>query len=297
MRTNKNTSKIILAIIVAFLATMISYSAFSNMQSQLGEQQKLIDLMQRTQAKVYKDNFPYAVSTKDLKAGEIVSEEDVDFKKFDFENKSAFENRSDVVNKVLLKDLAIGQTFTSEHIAKISSDDLALKDGYRALTLPAGSFQGKSPKMVVGSNVDVFSSSADSDWGLENVKILSFEGANAAVGAPKTMDITTASSITFEVPADSIAEFISKSSKGSLTLVARNPGDKKVVRKKSSYTAFNKSYGEGSYSSLPNLPSSVPISNLPGGDLSGLPQPIKPLGSTQSVEIIEANVKSNVTFD
>ena len=297
MRTNKNTSKIILAVIVAFLATMISYSAFSNMQKQLGEQQKLIELMQNTtKSKINKDNFPYAVSTKDLKAGELVADEDVDFKKFDFENKDAFENRSDVINKVLLKDIASGETFTTSHIAKVSNDDITLKEGYRALTLPADKFQGKSSKMAVGSNVDIFNSSGSSEWDLENIKIISFEGAKNAVGISTTPDITSASSITFEVPADSIADFISNASRGGLTLVARNPGDKYVFHKKNSYDSFAKNYKGGSYSSLPNLPSSVPISNLPG-NLSGLPQPIKPQAASQAVEIIEANVKSKVTFD
>lgn len=79
MRTNKNTSKIILAIIVATLATTISYTAFSNMDGQLTEQKKLIESMQKTKASEYNDTYAYAIAVKDLKAGELVSDEDVDF--------------------------------------------------------------------------------------------------------------------------------------------------------------------------------------------------------------------------
>ena len=103
MRKNKNTSKIILAFIVAILATMITYSALNNQQKELDGKEKLIELMQNT--KVQSANvgdYAYAVATKDLKAGELVADGDVDFKQFPHADAKAFENRSDVINKVLL---------------------------------------------------------------------------------------------------------------------------------------------------------------------------------------------------
>lgn len=292
MRSNKNRTKIILAAIVAILASVISYSAFNNMNGQLTEQQKMIELMQKMKSANSKDTYAYAVATSDLKAGEIVSDEDVDFKNFDIINTNAFDNRSDVVNKVLLEDITSGTEFTSAHIAKISSDDTSLKDGYRALTLPATNFSGRSNKMTAGTSVDIYSSAEGNNWVMEKVKIMSAEGAKVP-GASVGLDI--ADTVTFEVPADSISEFISNASKGNLVLVARNPGDKKVYHKRSSAN-----YSGGSISSLPNLPSSVPISNLGGSsasNLSGLPMPIQPMAQSDSVELIEANVKSKVTFD
>lgn len=300
MRSNKNRSKIILAVTVALLATLISYSGFKNMHNQMVEQQQLIAVMQKTTANSAsaKESFTYAVSTVDLKAGEIVADTDVDFKQFNTQDANAFDNRSDVINKVLLKDIKSGETFTTSHIAKISSgDDLSLKDGYRALTLPAESFQGKSDSMKLGSSVDIYSASADNAWMLENVKILSLEnGKNSLASGPPS--ITSASSITFEVPADGISDFIANISKSKLVLVARNANDQKISHK------FSKPAHGGGFNAnamkLPNLPKSVPISNLPGddgGNLSGLPQPIKPMVQQPSVEVIEANVKSKVTFD
>lgn len=302
MRTNKNTSKIVLAVTVAFLATMISYSAFSKMQSQMSEQQKIIESMQTTKTGDQVADYAYAVATKDLAAGEIVSDKDVDFKQFDIENKAAFENRSDVVNKVLLKDIVAGETFTNAHIAKISNDDVTLKDGYRALTLPADNFQGKSEAMKTGSVVDIYSTAVDSNWFLEGVRLVSFESSKPAVPgvAPTAPTIMDASAITFEVPADQIAYFISNVSKGKLMLVTRNASDKAIARKPVKKHTSDMAH---SYPSLPNLPSAVPIANLPGAkgsgadNLSGLPQPIQPTVQQPSVEVIEANVKSKVTFD
>lgn len=302
MRTNKNRTKIILALVVAFLATIISYSAFSNMHNQMEEQQKLISVMQKTRAGEDSENFAYAVSTMDLKAGEIVSDGDVDFKQFDQKNPSGFDSRSDVVNKVLLKDIKSGEVFTSAHIAKISSDNVSLRDGYRALTLPADNFQGKSDSMKPGSSIDIYSASSDDNWVLENVRILSFESNKA--GSSDSTTMTSASAITFEVAENNISEFISNISKGKLVLVARGANDKKVYHKRPSATktknySADESFHSSSSPSLPNLPSTVPISNYTGGgsSLSGLPQPIKPIVQQPAVELIEANVKSKVTFE
>ncbi len=66
---------------------------------------------------------------------------------------------------------------------------------------------------------------------------------------------------------------------------------KKSITKKSNYSA------SGGYGSLPKLPANVPISNMPDQGLSGLPQPLKPEIAPASVELIEANVKSKVTFE
>lgn len=306
MRTNKNTSKIILATAVALLAMIVSFVMFNNMNSQLTDQQKMISAMQKTKPGQGDDSYAYAISTGDLKAGEIVSDEDVDFKQFETINPNAFENRSDVVNKVLLQNITTGSVFTTSHIAKISSDNVSLKAGYRALTLPADNFQGKSDKMQVGSSVDIYSAASDNDWVLENVKIIGFEGKGAATGAstastaPAAVGMTNASAITFEVSASTISEFISNVSKNKLVLVARNANDKRVLHRtpKHAYSSGLGSYRASSMSSLPNLPASVPIKSFSGGsNLSGLPQPIQPVSQSESVEVIEANVKSKVTFD
>lgn len=300
MRTNKNTSKIILAVIVAFLATMVSYSAFSNMQSQLSEQKQLIDVMQKNPANS-KETFAYAVSAKNLKAGEIVADEDVDFQNFDMIKKDAFETRSDVVNKVLLQDIQSGDVFTSAHIAKISGDDTSLREGYRALTLPADSFQGKSATMKQGSFVDIYSASNESPWVLENVRIISFESPKKTSGTDSTSaqqsNIMDASAITFEVSAGNISDFISNVSRTKLVLVTRGASDRKTIHKP---IKSPKTYSASSNSmhGLPNLPASVPISDFQGSSNStGLPEPIQPSVPQASVEVIEANVKSKVTFD
>ena len=311
MRTNKNTYKIILAVIVAFLATMISYSAFSNMQGELTEQKKIIEFMQKNKPNA-DDTFAYAVATSNLKAGEIVSEQDVDFQNFNIDHKDAFEIRSDVVNKVLLKDIASGDIFTSAHIAKISEDDMSLKEGYRALTLPADSFQGKANTMVSGSYVDIYSATGEASWVLENVRIMSLEssqkpssssktagGSTSATAAstPAPVSISDATAITFEVPAARISDVIFNVSKSKLVLVTRGANDRKVSSNKPKVahqypSSFSSSYSSRSMGVLPKIPASPPIS-----DFSGLPQPIQPLAPQNSVEVIEANVKSKVTFD
>lgn len=300
MRTNKNTPKIALAITVALLATLISYSTFSSMRKQVEEQKKLIDVMQQTSAQRKTMDFAYAVATKELKTGEMVSEEDVDFKNFTTENPAAFENRSDVVNKVLLKNIMPGEIFTSAHIAKISSDNIDLREGYRALTLPADNFQGKSKSMHKGSVIDIYSASSDSNWFLEGVRILGFESNRvpmASDGKAPDVGILDATSISFEVPVTEVSDFISNISKNKMVLVTRSNQDLKVRRvvKKTTptYSDFNIS-AKPNIKSLPAVPSSLPTL---GSSISDLPSPIQPTVQGPSVEVIEANVKSKVTFD
>ena len=72
--------------------------------------------------------------------------------------------------------------FTTAHIAQISKDDLSLKEGYRALTLPIGSFQGFSKTMKPGSFVDIYDTSTDSTWMLEKLKIIDLEGSQPDAG-------------------------------------------------------------------------------------------------------------------
>lgn len=290
MRTNKNTSKIILAIIVALLATMISYSSFNNMQARLGEKEKMLESLQKAGSDVIK-NYAYAVAAKDLIAGEIIADSDIDFVSSGIVMFGAFENRSDVVNKVLLKDIAKGSVFTDSYIAKISSEEFELKEGCRALTLPAERFQGKSSRIKTGSNVDIFSGS-ESGWSIEKIKIIGMEGEKGSPAA----DIMNTKSITFEVSADDIADFITNVSKGNLTLIERKEGDNKVYSKRKTSSGMNYS-AEGSYPSLSDLPANVPISDYSSSGISGLPQPISPLGASPSVEVIEANVKTKVNFD
>lgn len=296
MRNNKNTVKIILALGVAVLATMISYTVFTHLRGQVSEQQRLIEVMQKTQAENRQEAYAYAVAKTDLKAGQMVADEDVDFKPSSVMNTNAFENRSDVVNKILLKDITNGEVFTTAHIAKISNDDVTLRDGYRALTLPADSFQGKADTMTPGTSIDIYSASSGNDWVLEDIKIMSFENSkNTSVlvsGSTSATTINNATAITFEVPVDCVTDFISNISKGKLVLVARGAGDTKIYHKKSKPHYNNDNYSASSYPALPSLPKTPQIKNL-----SGLPDPVQPDVQKPAVEVIEANVKSKVTFD
>ncbi len=286
MRKNKNRTKIILAGVVAVITMMACFGYLSRQKNEMAEKDQVIAMMQNNSAGGSEESYAYAIAADNLKAGEMVTDIDVDFKNFNNEQFGAFENRSDVVNKVLLKDISAGEVFTTNYIAKVSSDNIKLKDGYRALTLPADNFQGKSNKMVLGSSVDMYSAKPEDAWVFEDVKLIGFEGGKDA----KISDINGASSVTFEVPVGEISDFITNASKGKIVLVARNANDKRIVHK----IKHSKNSGSfaGSIPSLKNLPTAPPISNL-----SGLPQPIQPTSSGDAVEVIEANVKSKVTFE
>ncbi|MCQ2789390.1 MAG: Flp pilus assembly protein CpaB [bacterium] len=297
MRNNKHKSKILLAVLVALLATFISYATFSNMQNELNEQKKMIAEMSKDSNSQKPANYAYAIALTDLMAGQTVTENQLVLKDFDEENPVAFQKRSDVIGKVLLKNIHMGEVFTASHFAEVSNDDVSLREGYRAITLPADNFQGKAKSMTQGKFVDIYSTIPDNNWFLEHVRILAFDDAKLDDGKDKKQpasNILTASSITFEVPVSSISDFISNTSKGRLVLVVRDENDR-MVRKivKKSFSSSGNNYSD--FKNLSKIPSAPPISDLSG--ISDLPEPIQPSVHTPSVEVIEANVKSKVTFD
>ena len=292
MRTNKNKQRIFLAATVALLAMIISYSVFGSMRNQLEDQKKTIAEMQKN-ANVEinaKAEYVYAYATKDLNSGEIVAENDVDFKGFPIQNYSAIENSSDVVNKILLKNIKKGEIFTSSHIAKISNDNVELREGYRALTLPTESFQGKSKNMISGSYVDIYSTSSDSSWVLEGVRILELEPSNSGGG------IVDANTVTFEVPVNYVSDFISNLSKNKLVLVTRNKKEMKIKHYTAKSTDFPVKNSISTKNPMPKI-ESLPSWSSSMPDLPPPEAPIKAIQSPEaSVEVIEANVKTKVTF-
>ena len=141
--------------------------------------------------------------------------------------------------------------------------------------------------MEKGLLVDLFGTGSNSDWRMEKVKILSLEGHSKS---EEVADITKAKSVTFEIAANDVAEFISNASKGRMVLVGRNQNDTKVSAKtKVKPKVENNDFGA---KTLPTLPRSPEIENL-----GSLPDPIEPLYQPPSVELIKANQKTTITFE
>jgi Flp pilus assembly protein CpaB len=279
MRKNKNTSKIILATIVAILAAMVSYSAFNSLHQQVSEQKQLINLMHKTKSGKKKKNekYSYAIAKKNLKAGNTLKHTDFKFKDFEEKSLTKIKNKSQLIGKILLKNIDKDEAFTMKHIGNASTD-VIIKEGYRALTMKSSNFEGKSNKMQVGTSVDIYSTSKRTKWSLEDIRIADIEGRSG-----RKSNLVDSASVTFEVPVDKISEFISNASKTKMVLVARGPNSK--PKKKQEKPKISEP-------ALPNLPSAPPIENL-----SGLPLPLQPEASPVEIELIEANVKSKVRFD
>lgn len=276
---------------MAIVATVFSFGAFNGLNSNLYEKERalkekdqLIELMKKSQStkRDKKTTYRYFVANKDLKAGHKLEKSDIDQKTFETKKIDSVKSEKDLVGKILLKSISDGQAFSISHVPSLLDSGIELKKGYRALTLPAASFQGKTNDMEVGTSVDVFTSSSKNNWSLENIRII---GLESRTGDDSSM--LNSQSITFEVPASDIQNFISNSSRNKMVLVARSPYD--TTSKKRS--VVKKSVAPED-TVLPSLPKAPEIKNL-----SGLPDPLQPDSSSYEVEMIEANVKSKVQFE
>ena len=159
--------------------------------------------------------------------------------------------------------------------------------------------------MKTGSLIDVFSLGKGNSFVLSKVKILSLEPASESSEKSTNIPITQAKTVTFEVPVNKIQELVEIYSSGKILLVMRPVGDDTVIigtkKQNSTQQNYNRGYGSNygyTSSSLPPLPiQSYEPATYSAPDLNELPAPIKTKKPTATVELIEANNKTQVNFD
>ena len=299
---NKNGQKIIISLIVGITAACITLNNFSKMQKTIKEKEQLIEVMQLNEKQIKKTGYTYFTFIHDMNAGETVKENDIMLTAFKNEQEDGITEKEDVVGNVLLENVKNGQIITNYVFTGVVSDKSSaakgLKEGYRALTLSTSALDGMSNEMKTGTYIDIFSKSTNSNIVLSKVKILSLEPAEQKNDATqeKSVSITGAKTVTFEVPVNKIQELVEIYSAGKLLLVMRPAGDdtvitgnKKTVKTKK-YTS-NYSYNPDLLTPLPNIePYEEPLAKE-------LPAPVKPKNNNRTVEVIEANNKTQVNFD
>jgi len=300
--SNKNTRKILISLIIGVVAACVSLNKFSEMQKQLKEKDQLIEVMQLRDKQLENTKYSYLTATRDMEAGETVTEDDVKSAAFTSEQPDGLASKDMVIGNVLLEPVKSGQVLTgyvfTGVVSNSSKNPQGLREGYRALTLSTSSLEGLSPEMKTGSLVDVFSKSKTNSFVLSKVKILSMEPADSA--AEKDISIIQAKNATFEVPVNKIQEFVEIYSSGKILLVMRPVGDDTVIvgHKKSTPAPASSNRGyhnlNYNYADLPSLPV---VQTYEEPSINELPAPVKPQKSAKTIEIIEASNKTQISFD
>lgn len=308
---NKNTGKILISLIIGAVVAYYAYDMYAKQQKQIIQQNQLIQVMKLRDEQLAKKSYDYFVPIKDLEIGETVTV--MDIKKITVSQKhdGAISSQNNIIGSVLVRPVKAQQVFTNEDFTSIAFEKSGLREGYRALTVSTESLDGMASEMKEGTLIDIFSKSKSDDKILSKIKILSLvpaktetpveKAANAVANEPvvkkEAISINQAKAVTFEIPINRVQDFVEIYSSGKIMLVMRPVGDDTVIKPKkeektktSSSSAQNVNYNS---SKLPSLPV---VQTYEDPSINELPAPIKSGGYSNSVEIIEANSKTQISF-
>lgn len=309
MHSKSNRKKMIIALTAGFLAALGMFTSFNQKDAQ---EQKSINEVQilKNQMNKLSDNITIGISpiSKDIAilakqkipVGTVLKAEMMESKQINPQlmPTNSLNNLYSLIGKISIKDINSGDFIKNSDIAENTYTEIDLPDGMRAISVPVAYLQGLASFIKKGSCVDIISTAKTSteqpELILQNIKLISIDGATAGV-----TESNKATSLTFQIPASSSARIVNAMMSGKLLIVARNFTDKKIISKNykerihssKSNSSININPLSANYK-LPELPTLTKISP------NGLPQPASPTASSsRKVELIQANVKSDVTFN
>ena len=305
---NKNTGKILISLIIGAIVAYYAYDTYSQQQKKIVEQNQLIKVMQQRDEILAQQTFEYFTPTKDLSAGTTVSVMDIKTIKTQKQT-NAIVSQNNIVGSVLIKDIKAGQIFTTtDFVALTNTKKQTLKDGHRALTVSTEELDGLAVEMKEGTLIDIFSKSKSDEKILSKIKILSLEPIKSETIVDKTaeavsntkeeeipLSITQAKTVTFEIPINKVQDFIEIYSAGKIMLVMRPIGDDTIIKYKKEATKQTTNSQNTNYNSA-KLPSLPVVQTYEDPSINELPSPIKRNSTAQSIEIIEANNKTQINF-
>lgn len=312
MRAKQNKKKLIIAIAAGVFASLIMFSTMGNLNKQIQEQSSLLNKYKKESNNQYSKPIEEAkvivvVAKNNLAMGTRLTPEMMEAKPVIASEAgiNSIKDMSIILGKTIMENLILGQPITRDMIKEFQNKTLDIPPGMRAITIPAEYIQGYASYMNIGSKIDIILAAKieeGSNLIVQNVKIIAFENGirpQSDTGIPAS---TTITAITFQVPANSAPKIVEAMVKGKIQVVARNNNDNEHIAIVPKTKKSNSTGAPPIKTSLPPFPigASLPsLDNLNKG-LSGLPAPAAPPKKTKppkKVEFIQANVKSDLTFD
>lgn len=308
MRSKSNRKKTIIALTAGFLAAFGIFTSFNQKDAQvqrsINEVQQLKVQMSKLSQNMITGITPSStniaiLAKQKIPSGTVLKAEMMEARQIKPELMpvGSLNNLYSLIGKVSLKDIKLGDFIKNTDIVENSYTEIDLPDGMRAISIPVAYIQGLATFMKKGSSVDIISTAKTAteqpELILQNIKLISVDGQTAGV-----TDATKATSLTFQIPAASSARLVNAMMSGKLLIVARNFTDKKIISKNNNekkHYAASSSLNISPISSNYNLPELPALTKL---SPSGLPAPASPsVKPTRKVELIQANVKSEVNFN
>lgn len=281
MSIKKNKNKLIISAIAGVIVALLCYQNFASMQSQIETQKKQINTLQNQGLSANPNAQTYLVAAKNIAKGQKIKEDDLKFKTLEVKIGGGITNKVDVVGAIATNDINEGGILTEKMFEGKKVDPSGLKTNYRAVSVPYEKIQGLSSYIKPLTYVDIYSTSQNMPYSIDNIRIMSFDKEESG---------TKIKTITFEIPKYEVPIFVEAMSSSKLLLVSRGADEP---------SSEASSGGKGGLEPPRLAPLVV-------NDLEALPAPMSPKGGSinisplkpmNTVEIIQANTKTQVVFD
>lgn len=306
MRSKQNKKKMMIAIILSMIAAFVVYNSSNSNKATIDKLNKTLEEQQQTIKELKNPaaqgdgsilNTKVAVAKQDIKSGTKLTLEMIELKDSDPKTpvQDGISDLSYLAGQTVTEDITKGNQITKSKIYVSFNEKFEIPEGMRAITIPSGSIQGMASYITVGSKIDIVSAQKDNnpEFILQGAKIISFEGVN------KPSSDTTGvkfDGITILVPANIVPHLVDAMTNGKLQVVARGFNDNKIIK---NHTRINNSTSSqvSSEFTVPPPPGGIKlpaVSDIKSESvLAQSPQKNK----EKIVEVIQANVKSEVSFD
>lgn len=288
MRSGQNKRKVFIAIIIAGIAASAVYLLFQDLNNKLDlqgqmlfQQNKVISSLnkgKKSKNATKSKKYNFIVAKQDIKKGEKLTSEMLNIKEYSVDMPGAYSKISDILNKISIKDIKEGNVITSMDFVERSFENGYIPKGMRIITIPINFVQGVASYIKVGSKVDVISAqnnkTSEPDYILQNVEVVALEPLKT-VKQDGEITAVQASSISLQIPALKASKVVNAMQNGKIHFISRGMSDNSILQNRE--------------------PEIKPLSEPP--ELLALPEPAIPEPERESVEMIQANIKSEITFD
>ncbi|OGH96400.1 MAG: Flp pilus assembly protein CpaB [Candidatus Melainabacteria bacterium GWF2_32_7] len=316
MRPKKNKRKLLIAITIGVVVSFIIFSTLGNYNKKLQEQNQLINSLKNTASSALNkttsdpDMIKIVVAKKPLASGTKLTKETLDLKEFKITGlpPGHIKNIDSIIGFTLNKNINENDPITTSLLKELQTKTLEIPQGLRAITIPIEYIQGFASYINIGSKLDIVAASRESAEHqgkliVQNVKIISFEKGEVPSSVEGQKPIETITGITIELPAVQTQKLVEAMVKGKLQLVTRNTHDNEVIKVADKPKPKIESLSRNAELPINFNPPAIPNSMLPpinAKNIGDLPLPATPKKASkppQKVELIQANVKSDVTFN
>lgn len=191
MRSKKTKKKILVAVVLALLASMGIFgmingqkASIEELNKKLAEQQAAAQAAMQAQQNnpaALQETITTAVLAKvDIKTGDLITFDKIEKKEFKKTELPAgyFVGESMVIGKTASQDILQGKVIESADVFAENQDMLDIPPGMRAITIPTDSIQGLTSYIFVGTKIDILKLKSPPEYIAQNVKIVAFETNN-----------------------------------------------------------------------------------------------------------------------